>query len=120
MNPNRTAYVLSEGGLISSLHKQGYTLIHQKPNFVVVGEGGNFILEMVNNAVDMILSGSKLIAINLDPSLKKKGWTNLGIKSIIAMLEEATGKTAFSVGKPSPVWHGKSTEERPKFIIIEQ
>ena len=58
---------------------------------------------MVNNAVDMILNGAKLIATNLDPSPKKKGWSNLGIKAIVAMLEEATGIKAFSVGKPSPV-----------------
>lgn len=103
MNPKGTAYVLGEGGLITSLHQQGYTLVNQNPDFVVVGEGRNFTLEMVNNAVDMILSGAKLIATNLDPSPKKKGWTNLGIKAIVAMIEEATGKTAFSVGKPSPV-----------------
>ncbi len=103
MKPQGTAYVLGEGGLITSLHQQGYTLVNQNPDFVVVGEGRNFTLEMVNNAVDMILSGSKLIATNLDPSPMKRGWTNLGIKAIVAMLEEATGKKAFSVGKPSPV-----------------
>lgn len=103
MNPNGTAYVLGEGGLITSLHQHGYTLVNQKPDFVVVGEGRNFTLEMVNNAVDMILSGAKFIATNLDPSPKKKGWSNLGIKAVVAMIEEATGKTAFSVGKPSPV-----------------
>lgn len=101
--PHGTAYVLGEGGLLTSLHKQGYSLVTQDPDFVVVGEGRNFTLEMVNNAVDMILAGAKLIATNLDPSPKKKGWANLGIKAIVAMLEEATGKKAFSVGKPSPI-----------------
>lgn len=103
MKPRGSAYVLGEGGLITSLAKEGYNLVNQRPDFVVVGEGRNFTLEMVNNAVDMILSGSKLIATNLDPSPKKNGWTNLGIKAIVAMIEEATGKKAFSVGKPSPV-----------------
>ncbi|WP_461533660.1 HAD-IIA family hydrolase [Sinomicrobium sp.] len=103
MKPNGTAYVLGEGGLITSLHQQGYVMVNQNPDYVVVGEGRNFTLEMVNNAVDMILSGAKLIATNLDPSPKKEGWNNLGIKAIVAMIEEATGKKAFSVGKPSPV-----------------
>jgi NagD protein len=103
MNPKGTAYVLGEGGLITSLHQHGYTLVNQNPDFVVVGEGRNFTLEMVNNAVDMIISGSRFIATNLDPSPKKKGWSNLGIKAVVAMIEEATGKKAFSVGKPSPV-----------------
>ncbi|ETN94726.1 NagD protein [Zhouia amylolytica] len=103
MKPNGTAYVLGEGGLTTSLLQKGYTTANSNPDFVVVGEGRNFTLEMVNNAVDMILSGAKLIATNLDPSPKKKGWSNLGIKAVVAMIEEATGKKAFSVGKPSPV-----------------
>ena len=103
MKPKGTAYVLGEGGLITSLLQQGYTMANSNADFVVVGEGRNFTLEMVNHAIDMILSGSKLIATNLDPSPKKPGWNNLGIKAIIAMIEEATGKKAFSVGKPSPV-----------------
>ena len=101
--PNGTAYVLGEGGLITSLHEHGYSMVAQNPDFVVVGEGRNFTLEMVNHAVDLILDGAKLIATNLDPSPKIKGWSNLGIKAVIAMLEEATGIKAFSVGKPSPV-----------------
>lgn len=101
--PHGTAYVLGEGGLLTSLHENGYSLVSQDPDFVVVGEGRNFTLEMVNNAVDMILNGAKLVATNLDPSPKIKGWNNLGIKAVIAMLEEATGIQAFSVGKPSPV-----------------
>ncbi len=103
MQPRGSAYVLGEGGLITSLSQEGYNLVNSHPDFVVVGEGRNFTLEMVNNAVDMILSGAKFIATNLDPSPKKEGWTNLGIKAIVKMIEEATGKKAFSVGKPSPV-----------------
>lgn len=101
--PHGTAYVLGEGGLLTSLHENGYQLVLNKPDFVVIGEGRNFTLEMVNRAIDMILNGAKLIATNLDPSPKKKGWNNLGIKAVVAMVEEATGKKAFSVGKPSPV-----------------
>ncbi len=101
--PNGTAYVLGEGGLISSLHENGLTLVQNDPDFVVVGEGINFTLEMVRKAIDFILEGSKFIATNLDASPRKKGWNNLGIASIVAMIEAATGKKAFSVGKPSPV-----------------
>jgi len=101
--PHGTAYVLGEGGLLTSLHKNGYSLVLNDPDFVVVGEGRNFTLEMVNNAVDMILGGAKLIATNLDPSPKRAGWVNLGIKAVVSMIEEATGIKAFSVGKPSPV-----------------
>jgi len=101
--PGGTAYVLGEGGLISSLHENGISLVNTDPDFVVLGEGRNFTLEMVQRAVDMILAGAKFVITNRDPSPKKKGWDNLGIAATSAMIEEATGIKAFVVGKPSPV-----------------
>jgi NagD protein len=101
--PEGTAYVLGEGGLLSSLHNNGISLVNTDPDFVVLGEGRNFTLEMVQRAVDMILAGAKFVITNRDPSPKKKGWDNLGIAATSAMIEEATGVKAFVVGKPSPV-----------------
>jgi NagD protein len=101
--PNGTAFVLGEGGLLSSLHENGISLVNTDPDFVVLGEGRNFTLEMVQKAVDMILAGAKFVTTNRDPSPKKKGWDNLGIASTTAMIEEATGVKAFVVGKPGPV-----------------
>jgi NagD protein len=101
--PSGTVYVLGEGGLLSSLTEHGLTMVETEPDFVVLGEGRNFTLEMVGKAVNMILDGAKLIATNRDPSPKRKGWDNLGISATAAMIEEATGKKAFVVGKPSPV-----------------
>jgi NagD protein len=101
--PGGTAFVLGEGGLLSSLHNHGISLVNSDPDFVVLGEGRNFTLEMVQKAVDMILAGSKFVITNRDPSPKKKGWDNLGIAATSAMIEEATGVKAFVVGKPSPV-----------------
>lgn len=101
--PNGTAYVLGEGGLLTSLHENGITLVDTDPEFVVLGEGRNFTLEMVQRAVDMILGGAKFITTNRDPSPKKPGWNNLGIAATTAMIEEATGRKAFVVGKPGPV-----------------
>jgi NagD protein len=98
-----TAYVLGEGGLLTSLHENGITLVDNDPDFVVLGEGRNFTLEMVQRAVDMILAGAKFITTNRDPSPKKKGWNNLGIAATTAMIEEASGVKAFVIGKPGPV-----------------
>jgi NagD protein len=98
-----TAYVLGEGGLLTSLHENGITLVNTDPEFVVLGEGRNFTLEMVQRAVDMILAGAKFITTNRDPSPKKPGWNNLGIAATTAMIEEASGRKAFVTGKPSPV-----------------
>jgi NagD protein len=99
----KTAYVLGEGGLLTSLHENGLALVETEPDFVVLGEGRNFTLEMVQKAVDMILGGAKFITTNRDPSPRKPGWNNLGIAATTAMIEEATGIRAFTIGKPGPV-----------------
>lgn len=101
--PNGTVYVLGEGGLLSSLNENGLTMVETDPDYVVLGEGRNFTLEMVQRAVDMILAGAKFITTNRDPSPKKKGWNNLGIAATTAMIEEASGVKAFDIGKPGPV-----------------
>lgn len=113
--PNGSCYVLGEGGLLTSLHDNGLTLVETDPDFVVLGEGRNFTLEMVQKAVDMILAGAKFITTNRDPSPKKKGWNNLGIAATTAMIEEATGTRAFVVGKPGPVMMRSAR----KFIGLE-
>jgi len=101
--PHGTAFVLGEGGLLSSLHENGIRLVNTDPDFVVLGEGRNFTLEMVQRAVDMILAGAKFVITNRDPSPKKKGWDNLGIAATAAMIQEASGIKPFVIGKPSPV-----------------
>lgn len=113
--PRGTAYVLGEGGLLTSLHENGLTLVDTEPDVVVLGEGRNFTLEMVQRAVDMILAGAKFVTTNRDPSPKKKGWNNLGIAATTAMIEEATGIKAFVVGKPGPVMMRSAR----KFIGLE-
>jgi NagD protein len=101
--PGCSAYVLGEGGLLTSLEKSGTVLVDNDPDFVILGEGHEFTLQMVHRAVDMILAGAKFIATNRDPSPRKAGWNNLGIAATAAMIEEASGREAFVIGKPSPV-----------------
>ncbi|RFZ84113.1 HAD-IIA family hydrolase [Mucilaginibacter terrenus] len=101
--PGCSAYVLGEGGLLTSLEETGIVLVDKDPDFVILGEGHEFTLQMVHSAVDMILAGAKFIATNRDPSPRKAGWNNLGIAATAAMIEEASGREAFVIGKPSPV-----------------
>jgi len=101
--PCGTAYVIGEGGLLTALHQHGYAVVDHEPDYVVVGEGRTFNLEMVEAAVRMILGGAKLIATNLDPNCPTQNGLRTGCGAMVAMLELATGVKAFSVGKPSPV-----------------
>lgn len=101
--PGGTAYVIGEGGLLNALHEHGYAIVDHDPDYVVVGEGRAFTMEMLETAVRMIVRGARLIATNLDPNCPTKDGLRPGCGAIVAMLEKATGIQAFSVGKPSPV-----------------
>jgi NagD protein len=102
--PHGTAYVIGEGGLLTALHSNGYAIVDHDPDYVVVGEGRTFNLELVEAAVRMILGGAKLVATNMDPNCPtSNGSIRPGCGAMVAMLECATGVKAFSVGKPSPV-----------------
>jgi NagD protein len=102
-NPDGTAYVIGEGGLLNALHENGYSVVDKKPDYVVVGEGRTLSFEMLESAVQMVLDGAKLIATNLDPNCPTQHGTRPGCGAIVKLIEEATGIKAFSVGKPSPV-----------------
>ena len=101
--PHGTAYVIGEGGLTQALHTNGYAIVDHDPDYVVVGEGRTITFEMMENAVNMVLNGAKLIATNLDPNCPTSRGTRPGCGAVVAMIEAATGRKAFSVGKPSPV-----------------
>jgi NagD protein len=101
--PRGTAFVIGEGGLLQALHTNGYAIVEDEPDYVVVGEGRTFNMEIVEHAVRLILRGSKLVSTNIDPNCPTSQGLRPGCGAIVAMLEAATGLKAFSVGKPSPV-----------------
>jgi NagD protein len=101
--PGGTAFVIGEGGLLTALHENGFAIVDHEPDYVVVGEGRTFNLELVEAAVRMIVAGSKLIATNLDPNCPTQNGLRPGCGAMASMLEIATGVKAFSVGKPSSV-----------------
>jgi NagD protein len=102
-SPHPTAYVIGEGGLLSALNHNGVAVVDHDPDFVVVGEGRSLSFEMAEQAVRMVMKGAKLIATNLDPNCPTQSGIRPGAGAIVSMIETATGRSAFSVGKPSPV-----------------
>ena len=101
--PGGTAYVLGETGLTTALHHNGFAIVDKDPDYVVVGEGRTYTFEMLEHATNLVLGGARLIATNMDPSCPTSSGTRPGCGAVVALLEEATGKKAFSVGKPSPI-----------------
>ncbi len=101
--PGGSAYVIGEGGLLNALHQNGYSIVEDNPDFVIVGEGRTMTFEMIEKAVRLVAKGARLIATNLDPNCPTEAGIRPGCGAIAAMIESATGKKAFSVGKPSPI-----------------
>lgn len=101
--PGGTAYVLGESGLTTALHHNGFAVVDKDPDYVVVGEGRTYTFEMLEHATNLILGGARLIATNMDPNCPTQTGTRPGCGAVVRLLEEATGVTAFSVGKPSPI-----------------
>ena len=101
--PGGTAYVIGEGGLLQAMHVNGYSIVEQDPDYVVVGEGRLISFEVIEKAVRLVADGAKLIATNPDPNCPTAEGIRPGCGAIVAMIETATGRKAFSLGKPSPV-----------------
>jgi NagD protein len=101
--PGGTAYVIGENGLANALHRNGYTIVEEDADYVVVGEGRTLTFEMIERGVRLVEKGARLIATNLDPNCPTEHGIRPGCGAIVAMIERATGVSAFSVGKPSPV-----------------
>jgi NagD protein len=101
--PDATAYVIGENGLGSALHHNGITVVDDDADFVVIGEGRTMNFENIEKAVRLVYNGASLIATNLDTTCPTDQGIRPGCGAIVAMIESATGKKAFSLGKPSPV-----------------
>ena len=101
--PNGTAFVIGEGGLLTALHDEGYSIVDKDPDYVVIGECRTFNAEAMEQALNLLLKGARFIATNLDPNCPTQQGTRPGCGALVAMLESASGRKAFSVGKPSPV-----------------
>ncbi len=101
--PDATAYVIGEAALTKALYDKGIYMNDVNPDYVVVGETGTYSFEKIEKAINLVLSGAKLIGTNPDIT----GPTEKGIMpatgALIAPIEIATGKKAYFVGKPNPL-----------------
>jgi NagD protein len=98
-----TAFVIGESGLTEALHAAGYVITDRDPDYVVLGETRYYNLEIVTKAIRLVAGGAHFIATNPDPA----GPTEAGIVpacgAMAALIERASGKSPFFVGKPNPL-----------------
>ncbi len=101
--PKGSAYIIGEAGLINALYNIGYTMNNVDPDYVVMGETRSYSYERIEQAVNLVIKGAKLIGTNPDLTGPIEGGIAPSTKSLISPIELATGKSAYFVGKPNPL-----------------
>jgi NagD protein len=101
--PKGSAFIIGEAGLINALYNVGYTMNNVDPDYVVMGESRTYSYEKIEQAVNLVLKGAKLIGTNPDLTGPIENGIAPATKSLIAPIELATGRNAYFVGKPNPL-----------------
>lgn len=101
--PNGTAFVVGETGLTQALHEVGYVQTDTHPDYVVLGEVNSYNFEMITRAVRLINDGAMFIATNPDNTGPLESGIVPATGAMAALIEKATGKAPFFVGKPNPL-----------------
>ena len=101
--PNGTAFVIGESGLTQAMHEVGYVQTDTNPDYVVLGEVNNYNFEMITRAVRLINDGALFIATNPDATGPLESGIVPATGAMAALIEKATGKAPFFVGKPNPL-----------------
>lgn len=102
-NPNGSAYIIGDAGLIHAMYSVGYTVNNVNPDYVVVGDPHSYNFEKIELAVNLVIRGAKLIGTNSDISGPVENGISPSTKALIAPIEIASGKKAYFVGKPNPL-----------------
>ncbi|RME83795.1 MAG: TIGR01457 family HAD-type hydrolase [Caldilineae bacterium] len=100
--PNGTAFVIGESGLTEAIHEVGYIITDIDPDYVVLGETESYNYDLLTKAVRLVAAGARFIATNPDASGPSEHGIVPGCGSTAALIEHATGKAPFFVGKPNP------------------
>ena len=95
--------MIGEAGLTTALHSAGYTMTERDPDFVILGETRTYSFERITTAIRLIDNGARFIATNPDPTGPCRDGALPATGAVAALIERATGKSPYYVGKPNPL-----------------
>ena len=101
--PNGKAFVIGDSGLTTPLHDLGYIITEHNPDYVVLGETETLNQENFTRAIRLVAGGARFIATNPDASGPSEKGIVPGAGALAALIEMASGKKAFFIGKPNPL-----------------
>ena len=100
--PGGSAFVIGESGLTEAIHEAGYVITESDPDYVVLGETSRYNFEQITKAIRLIVGGARFIATNPDPNDPTESGIAPACGAMAALIEKASGKSPFFVGKPNP------------------
>jgi len=89
--------------LKGALSEVGYTITDKDPDYVVLGETKNYDFYQIATAIRLIEGGVPFIATNPDVTGPFDGGIIPACGSFAALIERATGRTPYFIGKPNPL-----------------
>ena len=98
-----SAFIIGEAGLISAMYNAGYSMNNVNPDYVVVGETRSYSFEKIEQAINFVLKGAKLIGTNSDVTGPAENGIVPATRALMAPIELSTGHSAYYVGKPNPL-----------------
>lgn len=101
-NKGASAYVIGEHGLTEALQSVGCRITQFSPDYVVLGEAMSFHYEQIVLGARLILKGSRFIGTNPDVNGPSEHGLHPACGAIAALIEAATGKKPYFLGKPNP------------------
>jgi len=100
----RKVMMVGENGLAYELKRQGFVLVRNYADFVVVGLNRFADYQLYSLALQNLLDGAKLVATNADRLLLSQDGVNIGNGSVVKMLEYASNQQALITGKPETIF----------------
>ena len=101
--PEGSAYIIGDAGIIHAMYNVGYSINNVNPDYVIVGDTHGYNFEKIQEAINLVLKGARLIGTNPDVTGPVEHGIAPSTKALIAPIEIATGKKAYFVGKPNPL-----------------
>lgn len=89
--------------MTTALYEEGFIMTADRPEFVVLGETRTYSFEAITKAIRLIQRGARFIATNPDATGPSAEGDIPATGAVAAMIEKATGRSPFFVGKPNPV-----------------
>jgi len=79
--------------------------VDKRPQAIVIGDIGNaWDYDLLNELMTQILDGAEIIALHKGRYFQTAAGLQLDSGAFVAALEHATGKKAYVVGKPNPIF----------------